>query len=106
MSPFLPFSSMVLGARRHVPCHGQVGQKLLDFQAPHGVGMFDSMKADVALRPVGIASLRPNGEMLHPSELTKLIEQFHDSPVVGNFRPNPVLYRRRGLSPANSAGSA
>src|SRR5438876_906337 len=64
-----------------------MGQKLFDFQGTHRVGMLDAMKSDISLRPLHIASLRPNGETLHPRQMTNLIEQFHENPLCQQFSP-------------------
>ena len=44
--------SLILGAGGDLIVRGQMGQELLDFAGPHGVGVFDAEKADVADDPL------------------------------------------------------
>ena len=97
---------LILCARRDIAFDGQMRQKLLDFEHAHRIGMLDAMKADIALRPVDVSPLGPNGEMLDPRDVTDLIQQLHNSPpFVGNIRLKWVLPGRSGMLPANTASS-
>ena len=69
--------SLILGAGGDLIVRGQMGQELLDFAGPHGVGVFDAEKADVADDPLDVALLGPIGIMLGPQDATHLVEKLH-----------------------------
>jgi hypothetical protein len=66
----------------------QVGQKVLDFRRPHGVGMAQPVEADEALGPHGVAILGARRELAYAAGPAEAVQQ------AGRFRAGQVADRQ------------